>query len=920
MQKKFKTLLAATKLPYAVENNELLWIGGSEEQPWIVTTMFEGILNKEWVGGKAAKQADIYRKLKGIGVVDPKVVDLIEKIKNLAIDAENQFAVTDFAYQNFVRPLMPQLKAALDRTKFNAKKTETFTLAEENCQALLKQTDFTSEFEEAIKIAFTWLDGKNPGVPRAVRSTAPSEDGGEFSGSGKYSTKLRQFGFEEVKNSIKACFVSRFNRGALHYQFMAPHAFGEDLASLSFAVMIQDMDHRIDVAGTLFTADTQSNHRGFVEINATYGLGEAVVSGRVSSDTWIFAKTPLRKNLDGLIKFKLGEKQERFDGQWKPNTTDDRNRKCMGDQIATEIATAGVYLADLFRILDPESQESDFEMAINLDTVRKIITQQRAITTLKNEPIHKKFELKGLSVDGEENDELGKYSLLKDQGINAGITGITHGVVISLFGEGPEFKANFEKLFAEKRAAIAQKFGDEVGVILVTAMTYPWMEPSMEQTVACITTRGGKNDHTPIWCKEHGLPCAVSVKEATKLPDGEMITYYGVGDMPMFYKGRQQYSLTETKLEGLKPSPVPIRLIMSDAATARIVCGQSYFPDLNIGMGSGLVRWEMIAAKLRVHPMAVINYETLEKDFIALVAKGMMTHDDALRTAKDVKEFIKSESKGFENPIDWYTKSLAKEIAGIVSPYYTDHINEPMVIRLPDFKTNEHADLLGGRAYEPIEENPMLGDRGAGKYLGDYSKAFTAMDLKALAYVINDMGYENIHIEVPFVRTPQEMQQVSAMVKAAGIHIPLDMMIELPVNISRAYDFFPVSDGGQIGSNDLLQLELGLDRSGGTITDWHVEHLKHRITKLINRRNKYQEKNNKHFHLGLCGNLPSTDPKFAKWLADSGIEEFSVTPDALIPALLGVTGEKPEGKQTITTFLSDGGVLVNGEAVLEAAK
>lgn len=578
----------------------------------------------------------------------------------------------------------------------------------------------------------------------------------------------------------------------------------------------------------------------------------------------------------------------------------------MPNEMATALATTGMLLGDLFRELDAESIESDLEAAVNFQTNTIIITQQRAITTLKHTPIHKKFTLDGLNEDGEETDELRDSILLKGQGINAGIPSITHGVIISIFGEGPEFKKTFEKTFNQKRKEVFEKYGDSVGVILVTAMTYPWMEPSMEQTVACVTTRGGKNDHTPIWCKEHGLPCAVSVKGAPEaLVDGALITYYGVGDSPAFYNGRHQYSITETKLEGLKASPIPIRLIVSDASTARSVCMRSYFPSLNIGRGSGLVRWEMLATKLRVHPLAVMNHNTLAHDYLQLVNQGRMTREEALKIAGDVTEFIKAEAKNLD-PVEWYTMALAKEIAGIVSPYYTDDIEEPMVIRLPDFKTNEHADLLGGRAYEPVEENPMLGDRGAGKYLGAYQKAFIEMDLKALSYVINDMGYTNINIEVPFVRTPDEMLAVAKMVKDSGIDIPLQMMFELPVNVSRATDFFKTADGGQIGSNDLLQLEFGLDRSGGDILPWHIEHLQFKIKELIEKRNA--EKPN--FHLGLCGNLPSTNPEFAKWLVEAGIDEFSVTPDALIPALLGVSGESPEGKQSITIVTTSGEIIV----------
>jgi pyruvate, water dikinase len=270
------------------ENGNLLWAGGSADTPWIVTTFNPNILNKEWVGGKSSKQADIFRKLNGLDEnMSEKSRDIIQQLKNLPLKviAENQFAVTDFAYQLFINPILSQLKGFLDRDVLDLQNNESFSSAEEKCQNLIKQENFSNEFIEAVKIAFEWLDKKNPNAPRAVRSTAPSEDGGEFSGSGKYSTKLRQFGFEEVLNSIKDCFISRFNRGALHYQFSAPQVFGEDLASLSFAVMVQDMQPQIDIAGTIFTADTQSNHSGFVEINFTYGLGEAVVSGRVSSDS-----------------------------------------------------------------------------------------------------------------------------------------------------------------------------------------------------------------------------------------------------------------------------------------------------------------------------------------------------------------------------------------------------------------------------------------------------------------------------------------------------------------------------------------------------------------------------------------------------------------------------------------------------------
>lgn len=917
-----KHSLKTTNLPYGTDtNNNLLWIGGSAEQPWIVTTHYDGILRKELVGGKSAKQAQLYRNINGIGLeLDTTSQQyIIHKLKDLKVVVENQFAVTDVAYQMFIADLLPALRENLHDEKLNLVKPETFAAAETNCQNLLKEKQFDSAFIEAVTIAFAWLDGLNSKAPRAVRSTAPSEDGGEFSGSGKYSTKLRRFGVEEVLESIKACFVSRFNQGALHYQFSAPHAFGKDLAVLSFAVMVQDMNSRIDCAGTLFSADTQANHRGFMEINATYGLGEAVVSGRVSSDMWIFSKRSLRNNKDGLVHFKLGDKQERFDGTWKQNNPDDCARKCMTDAMAAEIATAGVHLADLFRAIDPDSHESDFEFAVNLDTSTIIITQQRAITTLKHEPVHKKYELEGLSNDGIENDPLRNVSLLKGHGINAGIPAIVHGVAITMFSEGPSFKANFEKNFNQKCTEAQLKYGKNVPMILVTSMTYPWMEPYMALCVACVTTRGGKNDHTPIWCKEHGLPCAVSVKEAaTKLPDQIMITYYGVGDEPAFYKGRQKFTLTKTSLEGLQKSNIPIRLIMSDAATARQVCMQSYFPELNIGMGSGLVRWEMLAVKMGVHPMAVMNYETLEKDFLTLVPKGIMQHDEALRHAQETKKFIDAESRGYNSPEDWYVQTLIRELAGIVSPYYTDDIYQPMVIRLPDFKTNEHADLLGGRAYEPIEENPMLGERGAGKYLRDYQKAFVGLDLKALSYVIHDMGFANIHIEVPFVRTINEIRAVKQLVKEAGIDIPLDMMFELPVNISRAMDFFHEADGGQIGSNDLLQMEFGLDRSGGDIEDDHIDHLKFRIAKLIQRRNRYQQETDKTFHLGLCGNLPSTDPRFAKWLSESGIEEFSVTPDALIPALFGVTGQSPEGKQTVTEFMPDGSILTDGELIAEA--
>lgn len=905
-----------TKLPHQYDaKGNLLWVGGSAQEPWIVTTYYEGSVRAEWVGGKSGKQADIYRKLNGIGGnLTPEVEQIIQQLKELKCRAENQFAVTIFGYEHYLKNLKPELYEIFGQFDLNQRNEKDFEMLEKRCQVVLSNKEFEVEFVDALSIAFNWLEGKNPLVPKATRSSAPSEDGAEFSGSGKYSSYLKKYGFEETLVYMKKCFMSRFNGGALHYQSGAPDAFGSDLVSLSFAVMVQDMDPNIHSAGTLFTADTQSKHRGFIQINATYGPGEAVVSGRVSSDKWIYAKKPLSKGKDALIETKIGEKQERYDGNtWHPNNHDDRMRKCLSDEMAEKIAKVGLILGNLFRTLDPDSQESDFEFAVNSEQ-EIIITQQRAITTLKNLPIHKTFKLKGMNANGDESDELVHSTLIRNQGINAGVLGIVHGVVISIFGEGQEFRDSFSQKFHEKFKNAKKIHGDDVPIILITGMTYPWMEPCMEKTAACITTRGGQNDHTPIWCKETNIPCAVSVKTATEISDGKWITYYGINDEPIIYHGRKEFELIKTNLEGLEASSIPIRLILSNSNTARLICMQSYFPKLNIGKGSGLVRWEMIASKLRIHPMAIIRFETLQQDFLKLVPKGIMLHDQALEMAKNVEEIISLESRGFDTPMEWYIQTLARQIAGIVSPFYTDDINEPMTIRLPDFKTNEHSSLIGGRAYEAIEENPMLGDRGAGKYFGPYREAFEKMDLRALEYVINNMGYHNIRIEVPFVRTPQDMKIVTDMIKKAGIDLPVDMMFELPVNVSRAPDFFAVSHGGQIGSNDLLQLEFGLDRSGGEITPWHIEHLKSRIIQLI----AYRDEFNPDFHLGLCGNLPSTNPEFAKWLATSNIDEFSVTPDGIIPALLAITGQNPEGRQTSIIFKEDGRILVNNNELENA--
>jgi pyruvate,water dikinase len=562
-----------TSLPFGVDDQgNLTWIGGSEDNPWIVTTSTEIITDAKLVGGKSAKQARLFRNINAVGVEMPQdICDKIEQAKELGVKVENQFAVTIFAYEAFIAPHMSKLQVILDRDNLDPQKPETFDVAEQACQEIMNSTDFSTEMIEAITIAFQWLDYLNPDAMRAVRSTAPSEDGASFSGSGKYTTFLEVKGADDVIKKIKSCFVSRFNTAALSYQFDAPEAFGEDLASLTFAVMVQDMS-KIISAGTMFSACTQSGHTGFIEINSNYGLGESVVSGKVSSDSWIFNKRTLSEGFDGLVEFKLGEKQEYYwAGKYHTTDPERRSSQSISNRNAVRITKIGILLSDVFRFLDKDSLQSDFEWALT-GNKEIIITQQRAITTLskKQDPVYETYELKGLK-DGEESQEL-KSRLIMKNGINAGVLKIVRGVVIKLLGEGEEFVKNFGNEFGKELVRIKSKFGEDTPVILVTHMTYPWMERYMALCKACVTTRGGQNDHTPIWCKEHGLPAAVSVKKADKLPTDTWITYYGCDSVPYFYNERVEYSVSRLPLVGLKPSPIPIRLILSNPETARITC------------------------------------------------------------------------------------------------------------------------------------------------------------------------------------------------------------------------------------------------------------------------------------------------------------------------------------------------------------
>lgn len=756
-----------------------------------------------------------------VGGKNASLGEMIAHLDELGIRVPDGFATTSEAFSEFL--CQDGLGNTIHRKLDGLDVDDVQALGRTGAQIreLIGRAPLPAGLEQEVRSAFELLcDGAEIGV--AVRSSATAEDLPEASFAGQQDTLLNVRGPDNIVAGIREIYASLFNDRAIAYRVHQ----GFDHRRVSLSVGVQRMV-RSDLAcsGVLFTLDTESGFRDLVLISSSYGLGETVVQGAVNPDEFYVYKPALARGRKAVIRRNLGSKALKMiyagDDDARVATVEVprklRDRFSLSDADAEELARQAVAIEKHYgRPMDIEWGKDGDDGQLYILQARPETVKSRGDRTLV------RFALKERSRVLSSGRSIG-------QRVGAGVARIVSGV---------------------ERMNLIQP-----GEVLVADMTDPDWEPVMKRAAAIVTNRGGRTCHAAIIARELGIPAVVGCGSATSdIPDGSEVTVScAEGDEGFVYQGRLPYEETSMRL-GRLPE-IPVRLAMNVGNPDRAFAFAA-IPN----HGVGLARLEFIINRMiGVHPNAILEFDDQEPDVRKLIAEQMAGYDD---------------------PVSFYVEKLAEGIACIAAAFDP----EPVIVRLSDFKSNEYSNLIGGGRYEPVEENPMLGFRGAARYVDEQFKPCFELECRALLRVRSDMGLENVQVMVPFVRTPDQAREVVELLAENGLERGVDglkliMMCELPGNALLAEQYLEFFDGMSIGSNDLTQLTLGLDRDSGRIAalfderDEAVKRLLEMAIAACRAQGKY---------VGICGQGPSDHPDFARWLVDRGIHSLSLNPDSVL--------------------------------------
>lgn len=786
------------------------------------------------VGGKASSLGELYNQL------TPK-----------GIRVSNAYVITTNIYRQYIEynDLMSQINVILDKTDH----TDMVNLKRSGLaiRELILNGKFSEEHENIItenytRLSHQYLDTEgNPQISTdvAVRSSSVAEDTTDCSFAGIYDTFLNVRGHSQLLSSIKACYASLYNNRAIAYRKETNRKFDD----ISIAVIIHKMV-RSDIAssGVVFTADVENGYDNAIIINASYGLCELVVQGEaIVPDEFVINKQKLAEGYPSIIDKKLGKKTEKM--IYSDNPTEKvrtvgvskrkQNSFSLSDEEVLELAKWSLIIEEHYQKFYGEEQHFDLEFAKDGLTKELYLVQTRPLTTF-NKPTSEYTEY---IFDTKERPE----PLLEGIAVGSSIASGKVRVILSLDDRGD----NDDIVFNE-------------GDILVTSYTSPDWEPLMKKASAILTDFGGRTSHASIICREWGKCCIVALSNVTKtLTNGQVITAScAEGEIGYVYDGMIPFSIHKTNFSNSHfPSTTKLML---NLASPDMAFKYHHLPT----QGIGLLRIEFIISNyIKCHPMALINYAKLET------------------TEPELYQEITELSAGYDSPVDYYVSKFAQGIAKIATSVYP----HPCIVRTSDFKSNEYFQLLGGHLYEPKEENPMIGFRGASRY---YSKLFQPafeLECQAILMAREILGLDNIHVMIPFCRTVSELEKVLTIMKNQGLDrdgnptLKIGIMCEIPSNVILANQFAKHSDFFSIGSNDLTQLTLGLDRDGELVSHLFDER-NQAVKMLISSVIKTCHQGEKPIKIGICGDAPSSFPDFAKFLIDEGIDSISLTPDARI--------------------------------------
>lgn len=763
--------------------------------------------------------------VESVGGKNASLGEMISQLASAGVRVPTGFATTALAFRDFLNH--NQLTERIQQRLLNLNIDDVRALAQAGAEIRrwIEEAPLQPRLEAEIRQAFTQLDASGQGS-FAVRSSATAEDLPDASFAGQQETFLNIAGIDDVLHKIRIVFGSLYNDRAISYRVHKGFAHAEVALSAGIQRMVRS---DLGAAGVMFTLDTESGFADVVFITSSYGLGETVVQGAVNPDEFYVFKTTLVQNKSAIIRRSLGSKLIQMEfapvGSAERVITSDvapekRNRFSLEDADITELAKFAVIIEKHYgRPMDIEWGKDGKDGLLYILQARPETVKSQAVGQIEI-----RYKLKGSS-----------KVLAKGRAIGQKI------------GAGPV------RIIRDASEMDRVQPGD----VLVADMTDPNWEPVMKRAAAIITNRGGRTCHAAIIARELGVPAVVGCGDATDLlQEGAVVTVScAEGDEGHIYDGLIETEVTEVSRGVLPEIPVKITMNIGNPQLAFDFC---QIPN----SGVGLARLEFIINNyIGVHPRAVLEYPNIDAD---------------------LKRAVESVARGYASPRAFYEDKLVEGVATIAAAFYPKSV----IVRLSDFKSNEYKKLIGGSRYEPDEENPMLGFRGASRYVSaDFGEAF-ALECAALKRVREDMGLDNVEIMVPFVRTTKQAERVIDMMAKLGLKrgekgLRLIMMCEVPSNAILADEFLVYFDGFSIGSNDLTQLTLGLDRdSGMELLAVDFDERDPAVTFMIERAIDACRKQNK--YVGICGQGPSDHPDFAKWLVEKGITSISLNPDSVV--------------------------------------
>lgn len=782
--------------------------------------------------------SDYIVSLEDVGMADVEKVggknaslgEMITDLNDAGVRVPPGFATTAQAFRDFLKHkgLDQRIKERL--ASFEMNDIAELSKAGSEIREWVSDTPLSTRLQSEINQAYdTLVNGVSGEISVAVRSSATAEDLPQASFAGQQETFLNVSGIEQVTLRIKDVFASLFNDRAISYR--EHHGFDHHKVALSAGVQ-QMVRSDLAASGVMFTLDTESGFRDVVFITASYGLGETVVQGAVNPDEFYVYKPALLQGRKGILRRNLGSKHLQMvyaegagkDGRSVLTRAVDEARSqrfCLSDDDVEKLARQAIEIESHYgRPMDIEWAKDGKDGEFYIVQARPETVQSRGGQTIE------RYELKATGTVLAEGRSIG-------QKIGVGTA----------------------KIIARVEQMDILREGD----VLVTDMTDPDWEPVMKRASAIVTNRGGRTCHAAIIARELGVPAIVGCGNATEgISDGQEVTVScSSGDTGYVYEGALEFERQEVKLDAMPEVGVKIMMNVSNPERAFAF---STLPH----RGVGLARLEFIINRMiGIHPRALLEFDSLPDDLRAAIAPLISAYD---------------------SPRDFFVTRLVEGVATIAAAFAP----EPVIVRLSDFKSNEYGNLIGGRRYEPDEENPMLGFRGASRYVSDSFRPCFEMECEALRFVRNEIGLTNVQVMVPFVRTTAEAAAVVELLAANGLArgengLTVVMMCELPSNAVLAREFLKYFDGFSIGSNDLTQLTLGLDRDSGLVADQFderdeaVKALMHEAIVACRDAGKY---------VGICGQGPSDHEDLAEWLLDEGIESISLNPDTVVQTWL----------------------------------